>query len=214
MFALQKILSFALVYRTFQDAIGGGSRREYVRRYLKPESGMRVLDIGCGPGDILRFLDPSIDYTGVDLSAVYIEYARKNFGARGRFFNESVGDLAVREPGSFDRVMANGLFHHLNDAEARQLLVIAQQALKPDGVFVSIDGCYEAGQSAIARYLINKDRGEHVRRRAEYVALAREVFPNVTYEIRHDLMRVPYTHLIMMCPQNVAVATVAKSRVA
>ncbi len=206
MMLVRNLLSFSPVYRAFQDLMGGNARREYVQRYLKPEPGMRVLDIGCGPGDILRYLDPSIDYTGVDLSSAYIAHARKNFGDRGRFLNESVSDLAVREPASFDRVMANGLFHHLNDAEAVHLLDIAKQALKPDGCFVSIDPCYEPGQSAIARYLINKDRGDHVRRRPEYVALARSAFPNVNYEIRHDLTRVPYTHLIMTCPRSEAIA--------
>jgi cyclopropane fatty-acyl-phospholipid synthase-like methyltransferase len=209
----RKLLSFSPVYRAFQDLMGGNARREYVRLYLQPAPGMRVLDIGCGPGDILRYLDPSIQYTGVDLSPAYIAHARKNFGDRGRFLNESVNDLTLREPASFDRVMANGLFHHLDDAEARQLLDVAQRALKPAGRFVSIDCCYEAGQSAIARYLINKDRGNHVRRRAEYVALAREVFPDATYEIRHNLARVPYTHLIMMCPQREAASEECRERV-
>lgn len=209
MFALRNLLSIAPLYRAFQDTIGGNARREYIARYLRPEPGMRVLDIGCGPGDILRFLDPSIDYTGVDLSPAYIESARKNFGARGRFLNESVSELTVREPASFDRVMANGLIHHLDDSEARQLLEIARRALKPTGQFVTIDGCYEAGQSAMARYIISKDRGEHVRPRSEYVALAREVFPHLTDEVRHNLMRIPYTHVIMVCRLQAAARSAA-----
>src|SRR5436305_1563113 len=109
MASLRNILNLAPVYRFFQDLLGGNSRREYAGCYLQPRPGMRVLDIGCGPGDILRFLDPSIDYTGVDLSRSYIEHARKRFGERGRFLNESVANLALREPNNFDLVMANGL---------------------------------------------------------------------------------------------------------
>ena len=198
---VRNLLSISAVYRSFQSLAGGNARREYVQQYLRPEPGMRVLDIGCGPGDIVSHLDPSIDYTGVDLSAAYIDSARKKFGTRGRFLNESVAELTLREPGSFDRVMANGLIHHLTDAEVRQLLDVAQRALKPGGWFVSIDGCFESGQSRIARYLIGKDRGEHVRDRNAYLALVNEIFPQVEFEIRHDLMRVPYTHIIMRCPQ-------------
>lgn len=199
---IRTILSVSAIYRAFQSLIGGNARRDYVRQYLRLEPGMRVLDIGCGPGDIVSLLDPSIDYTGVDLSAAYIESAREKFGTRGRFLNESVNDLTLKEPGSFDRVMANGLIHHLTDTEVRTLLSIARRALKPGGWFVSIDGCLETGQSKIARYLLGKDRGEHVRHRPAYLALACEVFPNVEYEIRHDLMRVPYTHIIMRCPES------------
>lgn len=201
---VREILSVPAIYRAFQGLIGGNARRNYARQYLRLEPGMRVLDIGCGPGDIVSCLDPSIDYTGVDLSPAYIASARKIFGTRGRFFNESVNDLTLREPESFDRVMANGLIHHLTDAETRSLLDVAQRALKPGGWFVSIDGCLEAGQSKIARYLIGKDRGEHVRDRGAYLALVREVFPQVEFEIRHSLMRVPYTHIIMRCPQPAA----------
>lgn len=199
---VRNLLSVSAVYRAFQSLIGGNARRDYVRQYLRLEPGMRVLDIGCGPGDIMSHLDPSIDYTGVDLSAAYIDSARKTFGTRGRFLNESVTDLTLREPGSFDRVMANGLIHHLTDAEVQTLLDVAQRALKPGGWFVSIDGCFESGQSKIARFLLGNDRGEHVRDRNAYLALIGEVFPHVEYEIRHDLMRVPYTHIIMRCPQN------------
>lgn len=204
MFDLRNLLSIAPVYQSFQDLIGGSARREYVARYLRPEPGMRVLDIGCGPGDIVRFLDPSIDYTGVDLSAAYIASARKRFFDRGRFLNESVSDLTVREPASFDRVMANGLIHHLDDAETRQLLEIARAALKPQGQFVSIDPCFESGQSAVARYIVGKDRGRHVRPREKYVALASELFPEMTFDVRHDLIRIPYTHVVMVCQAQAA----------
>jgi cyclopropane fatty-acyl-phospholipid synthase-like methyltransferase len=204
MFDLRSVLSIASVYSAFQSAVGGDCRREYLARYVRPEPGMRVLDIGCGPCDFLSYLDPSIDYTGVDLSAAYIESARKKFGARGRFLNESVSDLTVREPASFDRVMANGLIHHLNDSEVRQLLDIAKRALKPDGCFVSVDGCYVEGQSALARYILSKDRGHHVRQRDQYIALAREVFPEMTADVRHDLLRIPYTHVIMVCRAQAA----------
>lgn len=199
---VRQVLSVSAVYRVFQRLIGGNARRDYVRQYLRLEPGMRVLDIGCGPGDIVSYLEPSIDYTGVDLSAAYIDSARKTFDKRGRFLNESVNELTLREPGSFDRVMANGLIHHLTDAETRKLLDVAKQALKPDGWFVSLDGCLETGQSKIARYLIGQDRGEHVRDRRAYLALVCEVFPQVEYEIRHDLMRVPYTHIIMQCRRS------------
>lgn len=196
----RRLLGNSSFYQFAQGVMGGRARQEYVERYIRPEPGMRILDVGCGPGDVLRFLPASVDYTGVDLSAEYISSARKAFGDRGRFLNEAVGDLTVREPHSFDRVMANGLIHHLDDADARKLLAVAKAALKPGGWFVSIDGCFESGQSRLARFFLRRDRGQFVRQRDEYLALAREVFPDLEHEVRHDLMRIPYTHLILRCP--------------
>jgi hypothetical protein len=56
----------------------------------------------------------------------------------------------------------------------------------------------------LARFILRRDRGQHVRQRDEYLALAREVFPQLEYEVRHDLMRIPYTHLILRCPSGAA----------
>ena len=195
----RKLLGVAAVYRFAMDVMGGRARQDYVAGYIQPAAGMRILDIGCGPGDILRFLPPTVEYTGVDLSGEYIAHARRHFGTRGRFLNEAVADLTVREAGTFDRVLATGLIHHLDDAEVRKLLAVARAALKPDGWFVSLDGCFEPGQSRVARYFLRKDRGKFVRRREEYLALAAGTFPTVEHEVRHDLMRIPYTHIILRC---------------
>lgn len=46
-------------------------------QYLVPK-GMRVLDIGCGTGDLLAALQPSIG-VGIDLSARMVEYARRKY---------------------------------------------------------------------------------------------------------------------------------------
>ena len=44
-----------------------------------------------------------------------------------------------------------------------------------------------------------KDRGKFVRTREEYLRLASARFPKVEPHLRHDLLRIPYTHLIMRC---------------
>jgi hypothetical protein len=54
-------------------------------------------------------------------------------------------------------------------------------------------------QSGMARWIIKLDRGNHVRTRDEYIALASRQFRNVRVTILHDLLRIPYTHIIMEC---------------
>jgi len=194
----QALLGLPRAYRLFGRLLGGDARNTYVQDYLQPEPGMRVLDIGCGPADILSYF-PKVDYVGVDHSSAYVEAARKRYGSRGRFVCESVAETTMREPGSFDLVMANGVVHHLDDDEAARLFAVAAQALKPTGRLVTLDGCFVEGQSPVARWLLRRDRGCFVRSEAGYRQLADLYFAKVRGAIRHDLIRMPYTHLIMQC---------------
>ncbi len=71
--------------------------------------------------------------------------------------------------------------------------------LKPGGKLVTCDGVWADGQSPAARWLLAKDRGEYVRSEREYVGIASQVFSNIRPSVRHDLLRIPYTHLILQC---------------
>lgn len=119
------LLEFPAVYRLFATAIGGKFRDRYVAEYVQPQAGDRILDIGCGPGDILDHL-PDVRYLGVDMNARYIAAARKRFGNLGEFRCESATETVLREPASFDLVMANGVLHHLDDSEASKVLTLVR----------------------------------------------------------------------------------------
>ncbi|MBL8792437.1 MAG: class I SAM-dependent methyltransferase [Planctomycetia bacterium] len=209
LFDARNVLKLPIGYRTFIRAIGGGYRTVYLRDYVRPLAGQRVLDIGCGPGDVVAYL-PAVDYVGIDMDERYIRAARSRFGGRGEFRCQSVAGLVVDEPGSYDLVMANGLLHHLNDQQATQLLSMAYRALKPGGRLVTFDGCYVPGQSRLARWLLYLDRGRYVRDSQGYVALAGAAFDHVRSHVRHDLLRIPYTHHIMVCTR---LRTVGRGRV-
>jgi SAM-dependent methyltransferase len=196
---LYSLLSLPAVYRCFRLAVMGDSGRIYVSDYVKPVAGEKVLDMGCGPGDIMSYL-PAVDYLGFDINADYIEAARERFGKRGRFFCGDVGLVAIdQEVGTFDLVMATGVLHHLDDGRAARLFELAYKALKPGGRLITYDGCYVAGQPRLARFVVSRDRGEFVRGCEDYARLAAGFFSKVEAFVRHDLLRIPYTHLIMRC---------------
>jgi SAM-dependent methyltransferase len=194
----RSLLAVPAAYRLFTGMVAGGFHRAYVDTYVRPRPGDRILDIGCGTGDILNYLPPS-DYCGMDISAQYIEAARNQFGGRGTFVCRAVGEGAVDRPGTYDLAMANGVLHHLDDDTALELFRTARTALRPGGRLVTFDGCFVPGQSRVARWLLGLDRGEYVRPEGEYVRLASTVFPGVEARVRHNLLRIPYTHVIMEC---------------
>ena len=197
---ISSILSFPAGYRFFQRMIGAeSSRKTYLVEHVKPSPGDKILDIGCGPGDILNHL-PNVRYTGLDISPEYIAAAKQRYGSRGRFFCGDVGLAAIEgEHSSFDLVLSVGVIHHLDDAQADKLFALARRVLSPTGRLVTYDGCYVPQQSRIARWMLSKDRGKFVRTREEYLRLAAPHFSTVEPQLRHDLLRIPYTHLILSC---------------
>jgi cyclopropane fatty-acyl-phospholipid synthase-like methyltransferase len=195
---IRSILALPQGYQLFFNLIGAPERsRILVREYIQPRAGDRILEIGCGPGTIIPYL-PETEYVGFDLSASYVEQARSRF-PKAKFICERVSDYTLPQREYFDIVLALGIIHHLNDEEARQLFHIAHEALKPGGKLVTLDGVWTPEQSRASRYVIARDRGQFIRKENEYVKLAKVSFPNVSADIRDDLLRIPYTHIIMQC---------------
>ena len=201
---LHRLLNRAGVYDALQGLLlRGESRVRYVRDYVRPFPGCRILDIGCGPGSILAHLPGTIgSYIGYDMNPAYIEAARSRWGNRGTFHCQRVEPGMLPAGEAFDIVLANGIVHHLDDAEARQLFDVAWRALRSGGSLVTYDNVYLENQHWFARWLIARDRGRAVRTQGGYEALARGRFSNVESVILHDTLRVPYTILVMRCTRN------------
>ena len=193
------LLALPAVYRMFGRFVGGDAYRIYMADYVKPVKAEKIFDIGCGPGDIIEYLPP-VDYVGFDINSKYIEAANSRFGARGRFYCGDVGLSSLdEEAGTFDLALATGVVHHLDDAHANRLFELAYRALKPGGRLITFDGCLVASQPKLARWVVSRDRGQFVRTQEHYERLASRYFPRVEAFVRHDLLRIPYTHLILQC---------------
>ena len=196
---IRYILAFPATYRLFSSIVGGHAARSfYVEKYVRPRDGDKILDIGCGPGDILEYL-PRVEYLGFDMNQKYIENATKRFGNRGTFVCKKLSRELSEELSAFDIILATGILHHLDDDEAIQLFELAISTLNPGARLVTLDGCYVKGQSWLSTLILSKDRGKYVRTKDEYMSLASKLFKDVKVSIHDDLIRIPYTHIIMEC---------------
>lgn len=62
---IRSVLSIPFVYRLFGQLIGGASwRRRFVKEYIRPQQGDRILDIGCDPGAMLPYLS-DVQYVSI-----------------------------------------------------------------------------------------------------------------------------------------------------
>jgi SAM-dependent methyltransferase len=196
------VLSNASAYALLQRAVG--SERSYARfvdEYVRPRAGDRLLDVGCGPGEILRFL-PDLRYLGIDVSSEYIDAARRKYGDRAEFQCADVRQADVPS-GEFDIVMVMGVIHHLDDEGARSLFELAARALKDDGRFVAIEAVWHEPQHPFARWMNKRDRGANIRREEGYSTLAHESFGAVETTVRTDMLRIPYSHVLIECARPI-----------
>lgn len=195
---LRSILSSPLVYSLFQKIMGVDRHtQQFVDSYIRPEVGMTVLDVGCGPADILAYLPP-VDYWGFDISAPYIAHAKNRYGERGKFFCKLLSKDDLTTLPKFDIVLLLGVLHHLDDCVAKDLMSLIHQSLKPHGRLVTMDACIAPRQNPVARFLISKDRGRNVRDEPGYRGLVANVFSDARVTVRNQTW-IPYTHCIMEC---------------
>jgi SAM-dependent methyltransferase len=195
---VRAILSHPLIYSSFQALMGAHkSRQSFVENYIRPFSGMKVLDIGCGPADILAYL-PNVNYWGFDISEPYISQAKLRFGNRGAFQAKQLVLTDLEKLPKFDVVLAIGLIHHLDDPVATDVMRLASQALMSGGRLITVDPCIDSSQNFVSRFLVRNDRGQNVRDKLGYEALAKTVFESPRVEVKHQAW-IPYTHCFMEC---------------
>jgi SAM-dependent methyltransferase len=197
---LHRLLGASRIYQGVQDLLGARRfQRRFVADWLGLRPGHRLLDIGCGPAAILEHVPAGVEYHGFDDSADYLAAARARFGHRGTFWQARVERATLDRLGGFDRVIAIGVLHHLDDDAAAALLDLAAAALAPGGALVTYDPCFAPGQPRLARFLAERDRGQNVRTPDAYAALAGARFAAVTPEVVSGHLRVPYTATVMTC---------------
>jgi SAM-dependent methyltransferase len=172
-------------------------REKLVQEHVKPQIASKILDIGCGPADILGHL-PVVDYYGFDISELYIDSAQRKFKNRGMFYCKDLQISDLDSMPEFDNVLCIGFFHHLDDEKVIEVLNLAYRALKKGGRLISLDPVFDDRQSIIARFLIKLDRGDHVRSSSGYEHLAKKVFEFSSVHVRHRAW-IPYTHCIIEC---------------
>jgi SAM-dependent methyltransferase len=191
----RNLLSSAAIFDFFQFLVRSpAALDEFLATYVQPKPAEQLLDLGCGVGAALRHIPAGVNYTGIDISAEYIQAARARFGDRGTFITADVADANLK-PAQFDCAIAVGVIHHLDDATAHSLLKLARFALRPGRCLFTIDPCYTSDQSSVGRWLTSKDRGRFVRDPAGYRELY-DAYGKAEATVVHGLLRLPYTHFI------------------
>lgn len=101
----------------------------------------KVLDAGCGTGRVMKHLitegvKPE-NITGFDVSAKQIEQARKQI-PKVTLFQSSIDEFTL-QPASFDLVVSNMVFHHVDNATLTKAVDRFFDILKPGKLMFFVD---------------------------------------------------------------------------
>ena len=194
---IYSLFSNTLFYSLSQKIMSGTSFRENIaKKYIKKDK-LKVLDIGCGPAEILNSL-PRVKYFGYDINPAYINYAKKKYKNKGNFYCKKFTKKEIKKLPMFDCVLLFGILHHLNDNEINNLIPLIKKVLKKGGKIITEDPILIKNQNLIARFIINKDRGDNVRDKKGYLKILNKYFKRIKSKIYHQKF-IPYTWFVMVC---------------
>jgi SAM-dependent methyltransferase len=197
---LLRWLKVPSLYNLFQGVVGGNAlRRRIIRKHVRATPGDKVIDIGCGPAQVLQSI-PDVEYLGFDIDPDYIAFARWTYGDKGTFVvgnTQSLrGDSRFKDA---DIVIAVSVLHHLDDEEAVDCIRFAYDALKRGGRLICHDACWIPNQGAFSKWIMSRDRGQNIRTEQQFRQLTENVFKNVHAWVDTKPMRIPYVTIVLEC---------------
>lgn len=111
-------------------------------RWAGLQSGMRVADLGCGPGKITELLHrlagPNGEAVGVDNSTERIAHAKQHYGSSGvRFFCRDLLE-PMDDIGKFDFIYIRFVLEYYR-SQATSIVRNVTRLLNPDGIMCLVD---------------------------------------------------------------------------
>lgn len=98
----------------------------------------RILDVGCGDGKMIGFLNrlSNYDYTGIDMGDEMIKKALSNFPSHTFVKCDVCAEKFPTENGKFDFIIATSVFEHLPNLE--EAMKNMKAALKQKGKIIVV----------------------------------------------------------------------------
>jgi hypothetical protein len=105
----------------------------------------RVLDIGCGPRNLLGFLPKHVRHFGLDVSSEYIESDSERFSSHR------------------DAQFQRGTLQHAEDEIAEEMFALARKKFKPSAKMIVLEPVLFDGQSPLRKWVMTKDHGNNIK---------------------------------------------------
>jgi SAM-dependent methyltransferase len=143
-----------------------------------------ILDVGCSTAacadEIINMKNNR--YIGIDIDLRYVNLARR-IHPDGRFIQQDARHLPF-DTKSFDVVMFNGVWHHMDDDLIRECMEEVKRVLRPTGVLLVSEPVFRHDWP-VSTFFLKNDRGKFIRTREGYRSLFNglEIVEEVTFQL-------------------------------
>jgi len=196
---MHSLLKFSTVYNIVQNILGSRRAREiFINEYIKPRRNSKILDFGSGTGALFEEIKniPGLKYFGIEPNNKYVIDCKLNNESfqNAIFFSGSIEVLESIDE-KFDTIVVAAVLHHLKTEYWSEILEKLYSKLAVGGKIVLVDIVFHENQHFISKLLVSLDRGVSVLKEHDYLRLIKGEY-KMGYDLRTDLMRVPYSHII------------------
>ena len=200
---MKKFIQFHFAFNMYQKLIGGSAylhnyAKSFINPYIQDNTELNMLDLGCGTGNLLPFLKKNINYTGVDYSQDYINYAKKKFPSR-KFICSSVTDELNLDT-HYDFIVCEAVITNLDDEKSAQTFENIKKYAKPDCHIIISDTNFGKNSTKFENFLYTHERGKYLRTKEQLTALISKHFKiNNISEIDRAYRLIPYKKIVFEC---------------
>jgi len=193
------LLSYSFFYELIQKIFGFDLfRKKIIKKYAS--SSFFILDIGCGPANMLKYFPNCKLYYGFDTNSSYIKAARKKYkDSKNFFFAKEFDPSLLPSKYIFDLTLIFGLLHHLSNDEVYNLLKKIIKVMHKNMQILILDNVRIYKQNFITRFLMDHDRGKFIRESKEYKRLIKKVFFKKNYLVKFTIKHqkfLPYDYIV------------------
>lgn len=187
-------MKFWLKYPRFYDYIqilATGGFLQVVVRALPKLDGKRVLDLGCGTGNLLNHIKPK-EYLGVDINKKFIQLAKKKFPDNDFKVLNLVKENLPNN--NYDYVFIMNVLHHLSDKQVLGIFRKIKKWKKAKKLII----VESRPVGMVGNFLEGMDAGENFRDFADLLPLVR-TFYSIS---RKKIVKAPfgtYQYQILYC---------------
>lgn len=138
------------LFKEYFDSIFGHSnifsKKEYeehfldyeinYERFLPEDKNAKILDIGCGTGHFLYFLNKKSykNFQGIDIAPQQIDFCRKNISQHAEIADAF--EFLTDKTDLYDTITASDLLEHIPKNRTIEFLILVNKALKDKGIFI------------------------------------------------------------------------------
>ena len=129
--------------------------KSYIDEFITKLSGKKILDVGCGAGQITDYLtQKGLETTGIDFSKELLKIAEQNF-PNSKFILADICEYEQKE--KVDGIITKDVLFHLSDEDLFAVLKKFKRLLKQSGnLCIIMDMPKEAGEQIFVEELDDK----------------------------------------------------------